>query len=292
MNAVNKTSRVLGVAFLLQFVTSFSSGAFLRQVWFVPGNIDESMIKLANTAWLMRVNILVDMLTALGIIFLGSMLFVTLRKQNEKMALVALGFYILEAALLATSRLAAFSFLRMSQEYAAAGHPAYLQTMGNLAFESMDFVGSGLHMLAFSFGAVLFYYLLDKSRIVPRALSLWGLVAVLPFLIGTPLAIMGYDVPPVFYLPYVPFEFVIGVWILVKGVNYSGPVKLDTETGRLKVYNYGHAQTIYHGLQGPSRARTSQRGEDHQPARRRTWRAPDSITRLEKAGSGRITEPV
>jgi len=30
--------------------------------------------------------------------------------------------------------------------------------------------------------------------------------------------------------------------------TYSGPIKLDTETGRLKVYNYGHAQTLYDHL--------------------------------------------
>src|SRR5512135_2914666 len=39
MNTVNKTSRILGIAFLFQFITSFSSGTFLRQAWFVPGNI-------------------------------------------------------------------------------------------------------------------------------------------------------------------------------------------------------------------------------------------------------------
>jgi len=32
-------------------------------------------------------------------------------------------------------------------------------------------------------------------------------------------AICGHEVPFVVYLPYVPFEFVIGVWILVKGIN-------------------------------------------------------------------------
>ncbi len=219
MNTVNKTSRVLGVAFLLQFITSFSSGAFLRQVWFVPGNISESMIKIANNAGLMRANILLDMLTALGVIFLGVILFVTLRKQNEKMALVALGFYILEAVLLAASRIAAFSLLRISQEYATAGNPAYLQTMGNLAYESMDFVGNTLHMLAFCLGAILFYYLLYKSGIVPRILSLWGLITVFPMLIGTVSAIFGYELPFFIYVPYIPFEFAIAVWILVKGVK-------------------------------------------------------------------------
>jgi hypothetical protein len=219
MNTVYRTSRILGVAFLLQFVTSFSSGVFLQSAWLVPDDISATMVQIADHAGLMRANILIDMLTALGIIFLGAMLFASLRKDNEKVALVALGFYILEAALLGASRGDAFSLLRMSQEYVTAGQPAYLETMANVALESMDFVGFTLHMLAFCLGGILFYYLLYKSAIVPRALSLWGLVTVSPLLVATLLDIFEYQVPPVIALPYVPFEFVIGVWILVKGTN-------------------------------------------------------------------------
>ncbi|MEJ2305731.1 MAG: DUF4386 domain-containing protein [Anaerolineales bacterium] len=222
MNNDNKTSRILGAAFLLQFVTSFSSGLFLQPAWIVPGNIGETMLKIENNPWLMRANILLDMLTALGIIFLGAILFISLRKQNEKMALVALGFYILEAALLAASRSEAFSLLRISQEYVSAGQPDYLRTMANLALESMDFLGFTLHMLAFCLGGILFYYLLYKSSIVPRALSLWGLITILPLLIATLLAIFDYQVPFVLAVPYIPFEFVIGVWILVKGIPETG----------------------------------------------------------------------
>jgi hypothetical protein len=219
MNTINNTSKVLGAAFLLQAVTSFSSGMFLKQAWFVPGNIGETMLKIAHNPWLMRANILVDMLTALGVTFLGVILFITLRKQNEKIALTALGFYLLEVALLAASRMGAFSLLRISQEFAAAGQPAYLQTMGQVAYESMDFVGNTLHMLVFCPGGILFYYLLYKSGIVPHALSLWGLIMVFPMLIGTVSQIFGYTLPFFFYAPYVPFEFVIGVWILVKGLE-------------------------------------------------------------------------
>lgn len=225
MNSTNKTSRILGVAFLLQFVTSFSSGAFMKQAWFVPGNISETMLKIADNPSLMKTNILVDTLTALGVIFLGAILFLTLRKQNERMALTALGFYILEAALLAVSRLETFSLLRISQEYVTAGQPAYLLTMGNLAYESMDFVGNTLHMLVFCLGAILFYYLLDKSRIVPRVLSLWGLITVSFLLIWTLLAIFGYTVPFFLYVPYVPFELVIGIWILLKGIKDASEIK-------------------------------------------------------------------
>jgi hypothetical protein len=221
MNTVNKTSRILGLAFLLQFITSFASAMFLRAAWYVPGNMSETLVKIAGNPSMLRVNVLFDMLTALGVIFLGAMLFITLRQQNEKMALTALGFYILEGALLATSRLATFALLGLSQAY-AAGH-ADMTLLGQIAFDAMEFVGGSLHMLAFIPGAVMFYYLLDKARIVPRVLSLWGLIAVLPFVIGAPLAVLGYEVPMAFYLPYVPFELVIGIWILVKGIQEEQP---------------------------------------------------------------------
>ena len=225
-----KTSRVLGAAFLLQAVTSLTSGMILKLALTVPGNISETMIKIANNAWLMRANILGEMITALGIIFLGAILFVTLRKQNEKMALTGLGFYILEAVLLAVSRMEAFSLLRISQEYVAAGNPVYLQTIGNLAFESMNF-GYTLLMLSFCPGGILFYYLLYKSKVVPSALSLWGLITTFfPALIGTLAQIFGYTIPLIFYLPYIPFEFVIGVWILVKGVK-AGSERATTLQG-------------------------------------------------------------
>lgn len=217
MNTSNRTSRILSVAFLLQFVTSISSGTFLKQGWFVPGNMQETLFKIAgNPAWF-KANILVDVITALGIIFLGVMLFLMLRKQSEILALTALGFYVVEAALLVVSRVEAFALLRISQQFVPAGQPDYLLAMGNLAYEGMDFAGNTLHMLVFCAGAILFYFLLDASRIVPRALSLWGLITVSLLLIWTVLGLFGYAVPFILYLPYVPFELVIGIWLLAKG---------------------------------------------------------------------------
>lgn len=225
MNSVTKTSRMLGTAFLFQFVTSFVSNVFIlpRAIGLSASNTSDmtadNLVHIANNVLLIRTTILLDMFTALGVIFLGVMLFQMLRKENERMALTALGFYILEGALLAASKLDTFSLLRISQQYAAVEQPATLLLMAQVVYESMGFVGGTLHSLAFSLGAVLFYYLLDQSRLLPRALSLWGLITVLPFLLGTPLAILGYELPFILYVPYVPFEFVVGIWVLVKGVD-------------------------------------------------------------------------
>jgi hypothetical protein len=218
MQTEPKTTRMLGIALLLQFVTSLSSGVFIKSAWFVPEDMSATMLKIATNPGLVRANILVDMLTALGVTFLGAMLYLTLSKQNEKIALTALGFYVLEASLLAVSRMETFALLRFSQAYVAAGQPADVLLLGQVAYEAMDFTGNTLHMLAFCLGAILFYSLLDQARIVPRWLSLWGLVTVFPMLVGTVSQMFGYTIPFLFYLPYVPFELVLGVWILVKGI--------------------------------------------------------------------------
>jgi hypothetical protein len=78
-----------------------------------------------------------------------------------------------------------------------------------------------MHILPFGIGAVLFYGLLAKSRAVPVWLSLWGLITVIPVFVGTILGIYGIEIPFVVNLPYVPFEFFIGIFILIKGVRIN-----------------------------------------------------------------------
>jgi len=225
MNSITKSSRVLGVAFLLQFVTSFLSGILLNPLWNVAGNISQTMLKIAARPWLFELNILVDMLTAFGVIFLGAALFITLQTHNKIMALTALAFYIVEGALLAASKLSAYSLLLTSQEYAASGQPTILQTMANLDLQSMNFVGSTLHVLTFGFGAMLFYSLLYQSRVVPRPLSLYGLITAIPILVSMVTSLFGFSLPFILLVPYVPFEFVIGIWILIKGIKEDANVK-------------------------------------------------------------------
>jgi hypothetical protein len=165
----------LGAAFLLQAVASAVSGLFLVPVDLakpsVSGDISDTMTHIANHALRMRASIVGEMITAFGIVLLGVMLFVTLKKQNGKIALVALGLYLVEAALLAVREILVFSLLRTSQESVIAGHPAYLQALGNLFFEAQSF-GYSLHTLVFALGATLFYYLFSKSGYIPRVLFL------------------------------------------------------------------------------------------------------------------------
>ena len=223
MNSQRKLSVALGVAFLFQATTSLISG-MLPMSLIVPGNIDQSMINVAGHAGLMRANFLGDLITGIGVIALGVLLFVLLRKHGEILALIALGCYMLEIALGAVSRIPAFALLRISQEYASKGRPEDLRMLGNLALDTMNF-GFGLLMLPFCIGALLFYYLFYKSNVIPRVLSVWGLISVIVVLVATVLVIAGYKVPFLVYVPYVPFEWVVGGWILIAGLKVTAEWK-------------------------------------------------------------------
>ncbi len=222
MNLDKNTPRLLGAAFLFQAVASAVGGLIFAPVDMlapsVSGNISETMTTIANNALWMRASIVAEVITAIGIVMLGCLLFVTLKKQNGTIALVALGLYVMEATILAASRIPAFALLRVSQESVIAGHPADLQMLGNLFYEFQSF-GNAIHMVPFALGATLFYYLFYKSRSVPRPLILFGLIAAPVALIGTLFGLFGYDVPIAVYIPNLPFELGMGLWLLVKGIR-------------------------------------------------------------------------
>jgi len=147
---------------------------------------------------------------------------VVVRDQNRTLALVALALWLAEAVMLAVSTLGVCALLSLSVDFARAGAPAssYYQTVGS-TFLGLYQHASDVDMLFFCLGAILWYYLLFRSRIVPRAISAWGLLAVFPVLLGTLLLVWDRSFGPsaALYVPYVPFEFVIGLWLLVKGAS-------------------------------------------------------------------------
>ena len=223
LNSDKNSSRLLGAAFLLQAVASLISTLMLTPL-IVPGNIIESMTNISNNALQMRVSIVGEVIAVIGIVILGGLLYATLKNQDGKIALVALGLYLVVAAIIAVSRIASFSLLRISQESVIAGHPVYLQTLGNLFYELQEW-GYFLHMLPYTLGATMFYYLFYKSGLTPRGLILFGLIAAPVAFLGALIELFGYEVPMFVFLPNLPFDLGMGLWLMVKGFKDDSGTK-------------------------------------------------------------------
>ena len=224
METTDRKTRILGLAFLIQFVTSITSGlVVLPMATGVQGlgvleNISRTMATIAQNAGLIRLDVVLELITAAGVIFLGATLYSAVRKQNEGLALTAFGLYVLEGVLIAVTKLALFALLVLSQQFIAAGSPVSLEPTARMVYEVMSY-SSKMFNLAFCLGGTIFYALLLRARTVARPLSLWGLVSAQGVFAGVVMGLLGVEAPIFLFVLYIPFELVIAVWILIKGVK-------------------------------------------------------------------------
>ncbi len=234
MDSDKFTPRLLGTAFLIVAVLSVLSGLMLRSVGATlvgpPDNISETMIKISDNPTTMQMSIVGYLIEAVAIVLLAVLLYTTLIKQNKIIARWAFGLWIVEAVFVAVKQIGTFSLLNVSQEFVNTGAPgsSYFQTLGSLFYETFQF-GYSVQMVFYCTGGILFYYLFFKSKYVPRVLSLWGIAAASLAFIGYLAILFGYDVPLYVFLPVLPFELAIGVWLIVKGFSSSA---VASESGK------------------------------------------------------------
>jgi len=118
--AMSVSNDPLGAAFLTVFVASLLSGSLLTSA-IGSGSISDNLVNISNNLTLMRISILVELVTSLGIVVLAALLYVVLHQQNKIIALVALGWWLAEAITLAVSKIGAYALIPLSLEYVKAG---------------------------------------------------------------------------------------------------------------------------------------------------------------------------
>ncbi len=230
MNSDKNNPRLLGMMFVIVVVIALLSGLPLDQLNYSmtgpPDNISETMISFSDNPTMVQMSIVGFLIEAVAIVLLTVLLYTTLKKQNKIIARWAFGLWIIEAVFLAVREINAFCLLYTSQEFVKAGalDSSYFQTLGSLFYELMQF-SYDVQMVFYCIGGILFYYLFLKSKCVPAVLSLFGIVVASLGFIGELFALFGYDVPLYVYLPILPFELSIGIWLMVKGIRDGSETK-------------------------------------------------------------------
>jgi len=143
---------------------------------------------------------------------------------EKGLALWYVGTRITEGGTYLVAMLATWAFLPLSREFVAAGAPdaSHFQTSGTVLQSTSD-LALTLAQSVFAIGAVMLYYLLFQSRLVPRWLSLWGLVAAPLFLIAS-LSLLWTGDPNstlanILFVPLALQEMVLAVRLIVKGFD-------------------------------------------------------------------------
>ena len=152
------------------------------------------------------------------------------RKDSEELALGMLLFRgALEGSSYFVATLGLLALIALGNEYAATGAAsAALQSMGKVLYQFQDFSGP-VHTIMFLIGATCLYISFYRTRLIPRWLSIWGLIGVVPYMAYALLHFFHLDTGYGFYLQMVlaPQELVMGAWLVIKGFNLDAVKKLD-----------------------------------------------------------------
>jgi hypothetical protein len=167
---------------------------------------------------------ILDLIMFILVIWLSLALFLTTRAVNDNIARLAMLFRFGEGVLgcmIVVLCMTVIGVLGPAENAGTGLDQEQLFSLAQIFFRSADYLWSVLFVLM-GIGASLFMYLLLTSKSIPVWLAIWGLFtyATMVFCFGLKLLIP--DFPQQLMLVMAPgalFEFVFGVWLLIKGIN-------------------------------------------------------------------------
>lgn len=153
-------------------------------------------------------------------------LYPVLRRHNSALALGAAASRVVEGVLVLVGTLSLLVLLSVSQEAVAAGTAGSTAAVAsaNLLLAARDWAYGLAEPLAFALGALMYYYVLYRARLIPRWLSGWGLIAIGLSVVATLYAGFTQEfgfttVTNVLSIPIGLQEIVLAVWLIAKGFN-------------------------------------------------------------------------
>ena len=223
MNSNRKTAMTAGVLYLLTFV-SIPTLALYSSVHgpnYIMGPGPDTSVIIGG---------ILEIIVALTCIGSAVALYPVLKKQNEGMALGLVGSRILEAGTIFAGVTFLLTVVNMRQNSAGADALVTSRTLVTM-YDRMFLIGQSFMPAV---NDILLGFLLYKSKLVPRGLSLIGLIGGPVLIVGDILVLFGYigqhdPSTGLFALPVAVFEFSLGIYLIVKGFKSTPVANEDTD---------------------------------------------------------------
>ena len=235
-----KSARITGILFILGTVPVMVAMALWGQSVSSPDYLS-LMAAHSNEVLLLALSAMFMGLACAGI---GISMYPILKPHGEALALGVVGFRVMEGTLSLASAVSLAVLLALSQEFIKAGSPAdsFFQPAAAVIKSVRDWMSNGFGLLPWCTGAAIYYTVFYRTRLLPRWLSVWGLLGLLLMLIGAFSGMFGLIEafsPPqmLLMLPIMLQEMVLAVWLIVKGFNPSAVAPESAKTAMNELLN-------------------------------------------------------
>jgi len=217
MDSNRKTAIIVGVLFIIATASTLVSSVFIGSIYdpnyLTAVSANENQVILGA---------LLEIIATAAIVGIPIAMYPILKKHNEGLALGYVGTRIFEGLIIFLNTIILLSILALSQEFVNTVTPdaSYFQTSGTLLLAAREQI-SILVDFPFPIGAVIFSYLLYKTKLTPRWLAVLGLIGGVLWLATAPLRMFGFNPEPMEFmaLPIAAQEMVLAIWLIVKGFN-------------------------------------------------------------------------
>jgi len=152
-------------------------------------------------------------------------LYPILSKHNKGLALGSVAFGIIAGVFIIMGVIILLLLLTLSHEFAKVGtlNGSYFQILGGLLREGRDLVNHVATTLAFVLAMFLFNCIFYQTKIVPRWLSVLGLIgSILSILASLLFMIRFIGLDATYMMLNIPIAFqqlVLAIWLIIKGFN-------------------------------------------------------------------------
>jgi len=234
MNTYRKNAIIAGALWIAATVVPILGMVVIQYIQYIDA--PDYLVTVAANANKVKTGALIELVYAFASASIAIWLYPVLKKQDGALALGSVAFRLIEGILGIVSVIGLLSILTLSQEYVKAGAPdaSGFQAVGTSLFAARHWAGM-LGGAAFILGATMYYYTFYRSKLIPRWLSVWGLIGV-PFWIASILLRMfgvmeGFSTSAVLLdVPIMVNEMVLAVWLIVKGFDSSAIASLNAKT--------------------------------------------------------------
>ena len=226
MSAENKIAKAVGFLFIITMILG------MIDAYTVAPILQASLADYYSNRSQIYIGAFSILCMSLGVVGIAILLYPILEKHNRTIAITYLCSRVMECLLLIIGVIVYFVLLTLSQEFIQAGSPdaSYFQTLANIAVEAR-YGGYHVAMMILSVASIMLCYLLYKTRLIPRIISVVGIIGYAFVLISAPLDILGIidttGTGGVLYVPGALFELLLlPIWLFLKGFNPVAGLKV------------------------------------------------------------------
>jgi hypothetical protein len=216
--AHRKTAVVVGILFIIGTVSGILSAVFTGGIF----TDSDYLVRVAENEPQILLGAAFVLLMGFSLAMVPVVMFPLFKKKNEALALGAVVFRgPVEAVLYILTVLSWLMLITLGKEFVVAGMPAssHFQNIGAVLVQAGNQINQILE-IAFSLGALMFYVLFYQTRLIPRWLSLWGVIGAVLYHIAGWSDLFGIDMG-VLIFPLALQEMVMALWLIIKG--FSAP---------------------------------------------------------------------